>query len=87
MTQDDFMHYTHAIGLFKIKPSNMDNKKKLSKCIIKEGKELLKELGIEFQDMEVERAKRTSETLKQPNEYRNYAEYLIERIEKEGEWE
>lgn len=42
----------------------MDNKKKLSKCIITGGKELLKELGIDFQDMEVERAERTSETLK-----------------------
>ena len=39
-------------------------KKKLSKCIITGGKELLKELGIDFQDMEVERAERTSETLK-----------------------
>jgi len=40
------------------------DKKKLSKCIITGGKELLKELGIDFQDMEVERAERTSETLK-----------------------
>ena len=39
------------------------DKKKLSKCIITGGKELLKELGIDFQDMEVERADRISETL------------------------
>lgn len=42
----------------------MDNKKKLSKCIITGGKELLKQLGIDFQDMTVERADRTSKTLK-----------------------
>jgi hypothetical protein len=40
------------------------DKKKLSKCIITGGKELLKELGIDFQDMTVEREERTSETLK-----------------------
>ena len=40
------------------------DQKKLSKCIITGGKELLKELGIDFQDIEVERAERTSETLK-----------------------
>lgn len=38
-------------------------KPKLSKCIITGGKELLKELGIDFQDMEIERADRISETL------------------------
>ena len=39
------------------------DQKKLSKCIITAGKEVQKELGIDFQDMIVERADRTSETL------------------------
>ena len=38
-------------------------KTKLSKCIITAGKEVLKELGIDFQDMIIERADRISETL------------------------
>lgn len=38
--------------------------KKLSKCIITDGRELLKELGIDFEDMEVERAQRIGETSK-----------------------
>ena len=42
----------------------MDNKKKLSKCIIIGGKELLKELGIDFQETEIERNERTSEMFK-----------------------
>ena len=40
------------------------DKKKLSKCIITGGKELLKELGIDFQDMIVEREERISKTFK-----------------------
>lgn len=39
--------------------------KKLSKCIITDGRELLKELGIDFQDMEVERPYQINETLKE----------------------
>lgn len=35
--------------------------KKLSKCIITGGKEILKELGIEFQETSIERNDRTSE--------------------------
>ena len=39
-------------------------KPKLSKCIITKGKEVLKDLGIEFEDLIIERAERTSEILK-----------------------
>lgn len=35
--------------------------KKLSKCIITGGKEILKELGIQFQETSIERNERTSE--------------------------
>ena len=42
----------------------MIEKPKLSKCIIIKGKEVLKDLGIEFEDLIVERAERTSEILK-----------------------
>lgn len=38
--------------------------KKLSKCIITDGRELLKDLGIDFEDMEVERPQRIGEALK-----------------------
>lgn len=40
------------------------DQKKLSKCIITGGKELLKELGIDFQETEIERHEYTSELLK-----------------------
>ena len=35
--------------------------KKLSKCIITSGKEILKELGIQFQETSIERNEHTSE--------------------------
>lgn len=31
--------------------------------------------------------KKDNTILKQPDEYKNYAEYLLERTEREGEWE
>ena len=39
------------------------------------------------QKSKLKRFKKDNTILKQPNEYKNYAEYLMERIEKEGELE
>lgn len=50
--------------------------KKLSKCIITAGKELLKDLGIEFQETCIERAERTNEILEVKDEKKESKQFV-----------
>lgn len=56
--------------------------KKLSKCIITDGRELLKDLGIDFEDMEVERPERTGETLKIKKDSSRFDKHAIKENHK-----